>query len=440
MKFDTLVIGGGVAGLSGAIRCAEAGLKTAVVAAGQSALHFSSGSIDLLSRLPDGQLVEKPFDAFTELAQQSPNHPYSKLGSDVVKRALEWYQHTMAKRGIELSHQADFTNHLRLTPMGTFRVTWLSQQTVHPFPLHNLSKGIQRLALVTMDGFRDFQPELAADNLRKLSQFNHVEIITAAVELPDFAKMQRNPCEFRSIDIGRVLKDEAKLKVFADDMKIRVGRADLVVVPAVFGNGDGAKVIKRLEELTGYNICELPTMPPSLLGIRIEEAMKAYFKSLGGLILVGDEVKQGVFEHGRLKHIFTRNHWDMPLQAEHYLIATGSFFSKGMTAHRTHIEEPIFNLDMAENSHRDHWYQKQFFAKQAHPFMAIGIESNTQLQPSIQGQTIENLYCAGALMAHYDPVFQGCGSGVAISTGFYVAEQIIKQHQQTEQQVEGATA
>lgn len=72
--------------------------------------------------------------------------------------------------------------------------------------------------------------------------------------------------------------------------------------------------------------------------------------------------------------------------------------------------------------------------------MAIGIESNTQLQPSIQGQTIENLYCAGALMAHYDPVFQGCGSGVAISTGFYVAEQIIKQHQQTEQQVEGATA
>lgn len=48
MKFDNIVIGGGMAGLSAALRLVEAGQKTLLMASGQSALHFSSGSIDLL--------------------------------------------------------------------------------------------------------------------------------------------------------------------------------------------------------------------------------------------------------------------------------------------------------------------------------------------------------------------------------------------------------
>lgn len=209
MKFDSLIIGGGVAGLSCAIRCAEAGLKTAVIAAGQSALHFSSGSIDLLGRLPNGELVTHPFEAFAALEQQQPEHPYCKIGQSNVKTALDWYQAMMAECGVQLTAQDDDTNHLRLTPMGTFRATWLSQQTVHPFPMFEPQQGLTRIALVTLDGFRDFQPELTADNLSKIPQFADVAITTAAVELPDFEIMQRNPCEFRSIDISRVLRDES---------------------------------------------------------------------------------------------------------------------------------------------------------------------------------------------------------------------------------------
>ncbi|MDX1300939.1 glycerol-3-phosphate dehydrogenase subunit GlpB [Photobacterium sp.] len=425
MKFDSLIIGGGVAGLSCAIRCAEAGLKTAVIAAGQSALHFSSGSIDVLSRLPNGTPVYQPFAQFDALKAQSPNHPYSKLGETKVREALTWYQEMIQARGVLLSSQPDDRNHLRLTPMGTFRSTWLSQQTVHQFPLTDTAGQLAHIALVTIDGFRDFQPKMAADNLARLSQFSEVKITTAAVELPDFDTMQRNPCEFRSIDISRVLRDETKLHAFAKSLIQSVGKADLVVLPAVFGNGDGAATIKLLEGLTGFTICELPTMPPSLLGIRLEEAMKSHYKTLGGLILPGDEVQGGDFENGKLKCIYTRNHRDMPLIAEHFVIATGSFFSRGLAAQRLNVKEPVFGLDTAAIPDRDHWYQPQFFAQQAHPFLKMGADCNSQFQASVNNQTVENLFCAGALLAHYDPVFEGCGSGVAISTGYCIAEQMI---------------
>uniref|UniRef100_UPI0025B6922F FAD-dependent oxidoreductase n=1 Tax=Aeromonas caviae TaxID=648 RepID=UPI0025B6922F len=61
MKFDSIVIGGGMAGLSAALRLAEAGQKTLLMASGQSALHFSSGSVDLLESDGDPRAPLPPF-------------------------------------------------------------------------------------------------------------------------------------------------------------------------------------------------------------------------------------------------------------------------------------------------------------------------------------------------------------------------------------------
>ena len=72
MKFDTIIIGGGLSGLTTGISLAKAGQKVAIVSSGQSTLHFHSGSFDLLG-YNNSKEVLTPLE---ELKRLDANHPY----------------------------------------------------------------------------------------------------------------------------------------------------------------------------------------------------------------------------------------------------------------------------------------------------------------------------------------------------------------------------
>ena len=442
MNFDTIIIGGGMAGLTCALRCLESGLKTAVIASGQSALHFSSGSIDVLSHTPQGKQVTQPFAELENFKNQYPNHPYGKLNTSCIVNALNWYQETLRNAGISLTSHQNHHNHMRLTPLGTFKPTWLSQEFVHQFPLSLNEHSFKKLVLVSIDGFRDFQPELAADNLKQLDAFKHTDIKTANVELNAFKQLTRNHCELRSIDLARIIKDENQLSELAMSLLKHANKDDLVVIPAIFGTDNGLELLSKLQSMTGLRLCEVPTMPPSLLGIRLEEAMLRQFTRQGGTLIRGTQVIKGEFDSTEnsnstknkaltLKKIYTNSMADMPLSAKQFVLASGSFFSQGLKSDTHSISEPVFNLDLHHPSVRSEWHSPQFFDQNPHPFLAMGVETDEQFRPRINNRLVENLYCAGAVLAHYNPIFEGNGSGVAISTGYFAAQQIITnaQHQ-----------
>ncbi len=105
MHYDVAVIGGGIAGYSAALRALQAGKKVVLINQGQSALHFSSGSIDVLGRLPDGSVVNQPFDALSALQQQAPEHPYSKVGRKNSEKGLMWFKRTLDSAHVPLHHE-----------------------------------------------------------------------------------------------------------------------------------------------------------------------------------------------------------------------------------------------------------------------------------------------------------------------------------------------
>lgn len=438
MKFDSIIIGGGIAGYTAGLRSLEAGLKTAIISNGQSALHFSSGSIDLLAHTPTGKVIRNPAAIFDKFSKEFPAHPYSKVGKQTVFESLQWYKDLLTNAGIPLMQQDNGDNHLRITPLGTLKSTWLSQPYVQQLPMQLTEHAIKRIVVVQIDDFRDFNAKMVTDNLIQIPEFKNVKITHANISIAGFSALKRNACELRSIDIARILTNDSEIKALADKLSALATPDDIVILPAVTGNGMGLKTLKQLHKLTNLTFHEVPTMPPSMLGIRLEETMIDLFIKRGGMLLKGDQVTHGDMlednETFTLKCIYTRNLESMPLAADNFIFASGSFFNKGLIGHHYKLQEPVFDLDMNSLEPRSTWYNPQFFSANSQPFLSLGIKTNQTLNPMLKGKVINNLFCAGSNLGGYDPVAEGSGSGVAISTAYYAVNQCLQRAKKSHSQ------
>ena len=422
MKFDSIAIGGGMAGLSAALRLAEAGQKTLLMASGQSALHFSSGSVDLLESEGD------PRAALPAFMAEHPDHPYSKVGLASIEASLADLQRHCALQGLPLFRQE--RNHQRLTPIGTLKSTWLSPETcacVTEVPAPDI------LLLATLEGFRDFHPALAAANLATHSRFAHSRILTGEIRLPQLAAFSRNPHEFRSADIARLFdKQQHDKQDLLTDLAREIGRmvqecgepgCRHIVLPACLSLGLVGPRLAELEQRTGCTIKEVATMPPSLIGMRMQEALKRRFMALGGTFLTSERVLGARYEGDKVIGVHSQNGDDQLLAANHFVLASGSFFSRGLESRLGGIREPIFDADVLSLPERDAWAGRRLFDH--HPFMGFGVKTDDQLRVLRGGTPLANLYGAGSVLAHYDPVREGSGSGVAVATGWQAAGHIL---------------
>ncbi len=422
MKFDSIVIGGGMAGLSAALRLAEAGQKTLLMASGQSALHFSSGSVDLLES--DGD----PRAALPAFMAAHPDHPYSKVGIQNIEGSLADLQRHCAEEGLPLMRQEH--NHQRLTPIGTLKSTWLSPDTcacMTDAPAPDV------ILLATLEGFRDFHPALAAANLATHARFAHSRILTGEIRLPQLAQFSRNPHEFRSADIARLFDKQGPgqqdlLADLAREISRMVQGCGVpgcrhIVLPACLSLGLVGPRLSELERRTGCTIKEVATMPPSLIGMRMQEALKRRVMTLGGTFLTSERVLGARYDGDKVIGVHSQHGEDQLFEADHFVLASGSFFSRGLESRLGGIREPIFDADVLSLAERDAWAGRRLFDH--HPFMGFGVKTDERLRVLRGGRPLTNLYGAGSVLAHYDPIKEGSGSGVAVATGWQAAGHIL---------------
>ena len=405
-----------MSGLAAGIQLVRQNRKCVIISSGQSALHFFSGSFDLLNFLPDGTAVKNPATAIGDLINQAPQHPYSKIGAekftDLAKKSEKFL--TDIKVGFQGSAE---NNHFRITPLGFLKPTWL---TLSDFAVSkNENKpSWNSVSIFNVQGFLDFQPEFVAESFDKMG----IQTEIHGINLPELDKIRRNPSEFRSVNLSIVLDKPEIQDALTEIFKQKSKNSEVIIFPACLGF-ENDEIISKLSEKIGKPVYLLPTLPPSLAGIRTQKYLQDYFRKLGGELMLGDNVLSGTFEDNRLTQIYTQNHGDIPITAGNFILAGGSFFSRGLVADIARMYEPIFNLDVEYSPERGKWYHPNFFEKQN--YQRFGVKTDFDFKALRNNQSIENLYVTGAILNGFDPIKEGCGGGVSLLSALHIAENIL---------------
>lgn len=413
MKFDTVIIGGGLAGLTCGIRLQQAGTKCAIVSAGQSALHFSSGSFDLLNELPDGTPVSNPEEA---VAQLDKSHPYAKIGDRFAHYAQEAKQ-TLIDAGVGV-HGDSKHNTYRISPMGTTLPTWLTLDDFTTLESPDELKG-KKILLVNITGFLDFNTKFVADSF----ETERASCQIVSISLPEFERLRQSPTEMRSANIARVMESGSVLETFIARLQAKNKGFDIVAVPAIFGLAS-SQTVSTLKKQLDTPVYIIPTMPPSVPGIRTQQRLRHVFEQTGGYYMLGDTVVNAETGDSRVYSVYTVNHGDIALQADHFVLASGSFFSNGLYALMDRVFDPVFDADVEFDPNRNTWYDPSVFASQR--YRTFGVATDERFRIKIHGKTQENVYAIGSVLSGFDALQEGCGAGVSLLTALYVADNLKK--------------
>ncbi|HEX7300015.1 MAG TPA: glycerol-3-phosphate dehydrogenase subunit GlpB [Solirubrobacteraceae bacterium] len=411
LHFDAVVIGAGTAGLVAAARLAEGGAKVCVLAKGVGSTHLAAGTIDVLGYAPER--VDEPGHALGELAARRPDHPYALLGADAVAEALEWFSARVEAGPLPGYRYVGGLerNYLLPTAVGVLRPSALVPETM-------AAGDARERTAVTVVGtrvLRDFHASLCAANLQQ------ADIAARPVEV----EIEVERADQNALGLARRFDDPAWRAAFAARLALVLGAEERVAFPAVLGLADPHGVWADLEHRLGRRVFEIPTLPPSVPGMRLFEVLRAALRGAGGRLVLGSEVVSADREAGRV--VAVRAHaagHDVRYMAPSFVLATGGFGSGAIEVDsRWATRESVLDLPLRgvppEGEPR---FLSRYLDEQ--PMARVGVAVDAHLR----AEGAENVVVAGAALPGAIPWREGSGEGIAVASGYRAAGVVLAEH------------
>jgi glycerol-3-phosphate dehydrogenase subunit B len=388
LMHDVVVIGGGISGLMASIYLADKGFKTALISRGDPVCCLSTGCIDVLSA------NAAPLDGFSGLPDK---HPYHLVGKKGVEDACRLFKEIMSESPIPYVGSIR-KNREVLTSIGTFKNTCLVPQTMAA----SLGSREEYVHVISFNGIKDFYPSYITSKLSNTG----VSLFDAGVS--------------STLAIATRFEEKGFAEAFAAwiaGLELPPGK---VALPAVLGVNNPVAVMEEISSRIGREVFEIPTLPPSMPGLRLFRALKTAFQGLGGDVFWGMPISS-VERHGRIIEAVTlaASARATRVQGKAFILATGSFVSGGLVASRDSVYETVFGIPVYVPGARKDWFRNDFFSA-GHPIEQAGIEVDSSFRPKLAG--IENLFVCGSILAYSEVMKNHCGHGLALATGLKAAK------------------
>jgi glycerol-3-phosphate dehydrogenase subunit B len=404
-RWDLIVIGMGLAGLTAARTAIEMGAKVLIIGRGMGALTLFGNTIDILGEVPPGTDMKS---GVTQWIEANRDHPYARMGWSGISDAMESFRelfpppYTFTPIGEE--------NCFVPTGAGTLRPTYLLPVT--------MTAGVEMSAadtlIVGLKGFKDFQGDTVSLHLQ-----------CRGVNLP----LPRYGLEgLTALALARLMDEEPFRESLGEAIRRQTAGEKRIGLPAILGLRAPADVLKTLEAVTGAGVFEIPMLPPSIPGIRIFRRFREDLIEKGATFLIGNPVTGADVKDGRCEGITLQN---QPLEtvyhAERYVLATGRFLGGGLSSDMERIAEPLFHLPVSQPESRGEWFRERFFQPEAHPIHRSGIVVDAALRPvDKEGKIIlSNVWLAGSILAHHQSIEEHSREGIDIATGYLAARRAL---------------
>jgi len=417
MSPDAVVIGAGLAGLTAGVRLAEAGVRTTLVAKGPGATHLAPATIDVLGYAPD--LVERPAAALPSFAEERPDHPYARLSPETVSASADWLREHVPT----LAYVGTLEENLLLpTAVGVPKPSAFVPEAMAAGDLR--SGG--RFVFAGLRALKDFYPAYLADNLSQAKLPTGVTVEARAVHLTD----PGTEADVSPLGYARMFEDPEFRTVVAAELLPRLEPGESVGFPTVLGLKEHRATWLELQERLGRPAFEVPTLPPSVAGIRLFHDLRDAFVRAGGRFVIGSTAvgagsKGGVVEHVVIQTAAAR---PTPVEARWFVLATGGFAEGAIFLDSYgEVHESVFGLAVSGvPAAGEPRFVPRYFDDQ--PMARAGIAVDERLRPvDAEGNVaFDNLFAAGAALGGAEPWRELSGNGLALASGFAVASAIVE--------------